>query len=109
MPRLLTRFQAVLRAPFYIVFHGCSILHGRDKPAACFYGDAPIRDVEAAADLVGELATDPHFVDYRVFRLDPATGTFSDAKEVYDLVLSRMRDSYDTFAITTLHEHIAAA
>lgn len=104
----MTRFDQELAAPFYIVFHDCSIQLGRDKPAAGYYGDSPLRDAEAAADLVGELATDPHFVDYRVLRLDPATGTFKDAAEVYEIVLRRMRDSDDEFAITTLHEHIAA-
>ena len=106
---LNTRFDQELRAPFYIVLHDCSIQLGRDKPAAGYYGDGIALSAEDAADLLGELTRDRIRTDYRALRLDPATGTFADAVEVYEILLRRVRDSDDEFEITTLHEHIAAA
>ena len=88
MTRILTRFEAELRAPFYLVVADYS-----EMPGLRFVMGShdPVGDIEDAADRLVEFINDNR--DARVIRIDLQAGTATDAAaEVYAIISRRMRE-----------------
>ena len=83
MTRILTRLEAELRAPVYLIV----VDHGDVTTA---YGDGIWLDAEAAADHWGEAIKEN--LDARVICFDLAKGTAREAIEVYRIISRRMRE-----------------
>ena len=83
MTRILTRLEAELRAPVYLIV----VDHGDVTTA---YGNGIWLDADAAADHWGE--TIKENLDARVICFDLAEGTAREAVEVYRIISRRMRE-----------------
>mgnify|MGYP001765525705 CR=1 FL=1 len=89
MTRILTRFEAELRAPFYLVLADYSDVLPSPVATAC-YGNGVWLDAEDAADHWAEAVREN--LDARVLCIDLAKGTAREAIEVYRIISRRMRE-----------------
>jgi hypothetical protein len=89
MTRTLTRFEAELRAPFYLVVADYDDVHPALIATAC-YGNGIWLDAEDAADALAEAIRENR--DARVIRIDLQAGTAREASEVYRIISRRMRE-----------------
>jgi hypothetical protein len=90
MTRILTRFEAELRAPFYLVVADYSDVMPSPVATAC-YGNGIWLDAEDAADALAEAIRENR--DARVIRIDLEAGTAKDAgAEIHAIISRRMRE-----------------
>ena len=87
MTRILTRFEAELRAPFYLVVADYSEMPGLRFVMGS--GD-PVGDAEDAADRFADHID--RCRDARVIKIDLQAGTAREAIEVYRIISRRMRE-----------------
>lgn len=88
MTRILTRFEAEMRAPFYLVVANYD--DDAATPAAASYGNGVWLDAEDAADHWAEAVRENR--PDRVMRIDLEARTAREAIEVYGIVQRRMRE-----------------
>ena len=85
----MTRFEAELRAPFYLVVADYSDVLPSPVATAC-YGNGVWLDAEDAADHWAEAVRENR--PARVMRIDLEARTAREAIEVYGIVQRRMRE-----------------